>query len=132
MYHCFIILSISQAETVQADLKPEQQAKQQITVHPYATFNSRKGNYLYIATGTNTVSVGDRMSLKLSISTADPSHRPYIQHVTYMVRQEHHVTHIQYTSKTFRSQKVGHKSQTISKSKTLTKTLIMTFFSGAE
>lgn len=88
----FIIFSISQAKTVQADLKPEQQAKQEITVQPYAASNIHQGNYLYISTGTNTVSAGDRLSLKLSITTADPSHRPYIKHITYMVRQEHCIT----------------------------------------
>ncbi|XP_010769296.1 complement C3-like, partial [Notothenia coriiceps] len=73
------------AETVQAGLRPEQQAKQQITVQPFAALSSRKPNYLYISTGTNTVSVGDSVSLKMSITVADPTHRQYITHITYLV-----------------------------------------------
>lgn len=84
-------MSVFQAETTQADLRPEQQAKQQITVQPYVSFNRDQKNYLYVSTGTNRVSVGDRLSLKLSISTADESHREHIKHITYLVRQEHHI-----------------------------------------
>ncbi|XP_033985886.1 complement C3-like [Trematomus bernacchii] len=73
------------AETVQAGLRPEQQAKQQITVQPFIAFRRRKQNYLYISTGTNTVSVGDRMSLKMGITVADPRYRQYITHITYLV-----------------------------------------------
>ncbi|XP_033985885.1 cobra venom factor-like [Trematomus bernacchii] len=73
------------AETVQAGLRPEQQAKQQITVQPFAAFRSLKQNYLYISTGPNTVSVGHRLSLKMSISVADPTYRQYITHITYLV-----------------------------------------------
>ncbi len=86
------ILSLSQAETTQADLRPEQQAKQQISVQPYATFSRRQKNYLYISTGTNRVSVGNTLSLKLSITTEDQSHRELIKHITYLVRQELHMT----------------------------------------
>ncbi|XP_045902795.1 venom factor-like isoform X2 [Micropterus dolomieu] len=73
------------AETAQPDLRPEQQAKQQITVHPYVTFNPNQQNYLYISTATNTVSLGDTLSLKLSINTADPTHKDLIKHITYLV-----------------------------------------------
>ncbi|XP_034092136.1 complement C3-like isoform X2 [Gymnodraco acuticeps] len=74
------------AETVQAGLRPEQQAKQQITVQPFAAFRSRTPNYLYISTGTSTVSVEDRsLSLKMSITVADPTYRQYITHITYLV-----------------------------------------------
>ncbi|XP_051801045.1 complement C3-like [Acanthochromis polyacanthus] len=73
------------AETTQAGLRPEQQAKQQITVQPYQTFTSRQRNYLYISTGTNTVSVGDRLSLQLSISLADQTNREFVKHVSYLV-----------------------------------------------
>ncbi|KAK5865371.1 hypothetical protein PBY51_019649 [Eleginops maclovinus] len=73
------------AETVQAGLRSEQQAKQQITVQPFIAFIRRNQNYLYISTGSNTVSVGDRLSLKLSITVADPTHRQHITHITYMV-----------------------------------------------
>uniref|UniRef100_A0A3B3WZA9 Complement component c3b, tandem duplicate 2 n=1 Tax=Poecilia mexicana TaxID=48701 RepID=A0A3B3WZA9_9TELE len=72
------------AETAQADLKPEQQAKQQITLQPYMTSRGQQ-NYLYISTGTNRVSVGDRLSLQFSISLSDPSHREFIKHITYLV-----------------------------------------------
>ncbi|KAK1886028.1 Complement C3 [Dissostichus eleginoides] len=73
------------AETVQAGLRPEQQAKQQFTVQPFATFRSLKQNYLHISTGTNTVSLGDRLSLKMSITVADPTYRQHITQITYMV-----------------------------------------------
>ncbi|XP_054865859.1 A.superbus venom factor 2-like isoform X2 [Amphiprion ocellaris] len=73
------------AESTQAGLRPEQQAKQQITVQPYVTFTSRQRNYLYISTGTNTVSVGDRLSLKLSISLAEQTQREFVKHITYLV-----------------------------------------------
>ncbi|KAM4750099.1 complement C3-like [Anableps anableps] len=72
------------AETAQADLRPDQQAKQQITVHPYMTSQSQQ-NYLYISTGTNTVSAGERLSLQFSISLSDQSHREFIKHITYLV-----------------------------------------------
>ncbi|XP_032399538.1 complement C3, partial [Etheostoma spectabile] len=73
------------AETTQADLRPDQQAKKQITVQPYVTFNPRQKNYLHISTVTATVSVEDTLSLKLSIVPADPTHRKYIKHITYLV-----------------------------------------------
>ncbi|XP_074487043.1 venom factor-like isoform X1 [Sebastes fasciatus] len=73
------------AETVKAGLRPEQQAKQQITVLPYVAFNQRQENYLHISMGTNTASVGDRHSLKLTVTPADPTHRQYITHITYLV-----------------------------------------------
>ncbi|XP_061563254.1 complement C3-like [Cololabis saira] len=73
------------AVTTQADLRPDQQAKQQITVQPYTTFNRRQQNYLYISTSTNTVSLKERLSLDLSISTSDPSHKELIKHITYLV-----------------------------------------------
>ncbi|XP_075994577.1 A.superbus venom factor 2-like [Genypterus blacodes] len=77
------------AQTQQDGLRPEQQARQQITVLPYVAFNQGSGNYLYISTGTNTVSVGDRLSLILTTATADPAHREFIKHITYLVRQGH-------------------------------------------
>ncbi|XP_043971703.1 complement C3-like isoform X2 [Gambusia affinis] len=72
------------AETAQADLKPEQQAKQQITLQPYTTSRGQQ-NYLYISTGTNRVSVGERLSLQFTISLSDESHREFIKHITYLV-----------------------------------------------
>ncbi|XP_040003011.1 complement C3-like isoform X3 [Xiphias gladius] len=73
------------AETTQADLRPDQQARQQITIRPYATFNQRQQNYLYISKGANTVSVGERLSLKLTITTADQTHKDLVKHITYLV-----------------------------------------------
>lgn len=73
------------AVTMQADLRPDQQAKQQITVQPYIANNRGQQNYLYISTGTNTASVGDIMSLKMSITMADQTHRSSIKHITYLV-----------------------------------------------
>uniref|UniRef100_A0A672FYF9 Complement component c3b, tandem duplicate 2 n=1 Tax=Salarias fasciatus TaxID=181472 RepID=A0A672FYF9_SALFA len=46
------ISCVSQAETTQAGLRPEQQARQQMTVQPYAAFDRRQQNYLAISTGT--------------------------------------------------------------------------------
>lgn len=85
---------LTQAETVRADLTPEQQAKQHITVHPFLPFSGLQQNYLYVSAGTNKVSVGDELSLKLSISTSDPTVREGIKHITYVVRQQRpaHVT----------------------------------------
>lgn len=77
----------TQAETVQADLRPEQQAKQEVKVYPFLSFNGQQQNYLYISSGTSKVSVGDQMSLKLSITASDPMTRNNIQHVTYVVRR---------------------------------------------
>ena len=90
---------------MQAGLRPEQQAKQQITVQPFAAFSSLNQNYLYISTGTNTVSVGDRLSLKMSISAKHPIYRH--THITYMVRQEHSITiPLQHVSNTHGNQEV--------------------------
>lgn len=88
--NCFCFFP--QVETTQADLRPEQQAKQQVTVQPFVTFNQRNKNYLYISTGTNRVSVGDNLSLKLSITVADQADKEHIKQITYLVRQEHHIT----------------------------------------
>ncbi|XP_029948737.1 venom factor-like [Salarias fasciatus] len=76
---------IIMAETTQAGLRPEQQARQQMTVQPYAAFDRRQQNYLAISTGSSSVSVGDMLSIKLSIITADQTHRDFIKHITYMV-----------------------------------------------
>ncbi|XP_031732921.1 venom factor-like isoform X2 [Anarrhichthys ocellatus] len=73
------------AETMQADLRPEQQAKQRVTVQPYVPFNYQHQNYLYISTGTTAVSVGDLLPLKLTVAPADPTHRQFITHITYLV-----------------------------------------------
>ncbi|KAM7419790.1 hypothetical protein PAMA_016741 [Pampus argenteus] len=72
-------------ETTDTNLRPEQQAKQQVTVQPYIAFNHRQTNYLYISTGTNTVSVNDRLSLKLTITAAEQKTRDHIKQITYMV-----------------------------------------------
>ncbi|CAN9510720.1 unnamed protein product [Ophioblennius macclurei] len=73
------------AKTTQAGLRPEQQARQQITVQPYSTFNKQQQNYLSISTGANSVSVGDTLSVTLSVVTADQTHKEFIKHITYMV-----------------------------------------------
>ncbi|KAM6940226.1 complement C3-like [Xenentodon cancila] len=73
------------AVTTQADLRPDQQAKEEITVEPYTTFSLHQQNYLYVSTSTNTVSLGERVSLDFSISTSDPSHKEFIKHITYLV-----------------------------------------------
>ncbi|XP_028301630.1 A.superbus venom factor 2-like [Gouania willdenowi] len=73
------------AETAQAGLRPEQQAKHQVTVQPYETFDQNNQNYLYISTGSNMVSKGDRVSFKLIISCKEKTHRSLIKHITYLV-----------------------------------------------
>lgn len=87
-----LLFCLTQVETVQADLRPEQQAKQQVTVKPFFPFNGQQQNYLYISLGTNKVSLGDQLSLKLSISTSEPTVRENIKHITYLVRQGLHST----------------------------------------
>lgn len=87
-----LLFCLTQVETVQANLKPEQQAKQQVTIQPFLPFNGQQQNYLYISSGTNKVSLGDLLSLKLSISTSEPTARENIKHITYVVRQGLHST----------------------------------------
>ncbi|XP_061770767.1 complement C3-like [Nerophis ophidion] len=69
-------------ETMQAGLKPDQQAKNQIILLPYRTRLSM--TYLHISTSTNTASVGDRLSFKLTIA-AEPKVRDRVRHITYLV-----------------------------------------------
>ncbi|KAM4611258.1 venom factor-like [Polymixia lowei] len=71
-------------QTTQEGLTPEQQARHQTTVYPYTPFNRRHHNFLYISTGTNMMSVGETLSLGLTISVVD-SHRELITHLTYLV-----------------------------------------------
>eukprot|EP00063_Salmo_salar_P011192 XP_013986027.1 PREDICTED: cobra venom factor-like [Salmo salar] len=73
------------AETKQTGLQPEQQARQQMTLHPYTPFDRQRQNYLYISTGTTTVSLGQSLGLSLHINTADKAHRELITHLTYLV-----------------------------------------------
>ncbi|XP_029015801.1 complement C3-like [Betta splendens] len=73
------------AETAQAALRPDQQARTHIRVEAYTPHSQVQQNYLYISAGTNSASVGDRLSLKLIITTADKTHRDLIQQVTYLV-----------------------------------------------
>ncbi|XP_023276467.1 complement C3-like [Seriola lalandi dorsalis] len=72
-------------ETAQVHLRPDQQARQQITVQPYISFNNERSNYLYISSGENRVSVGETMSLTLTIRAADQKHRDFIKHISYLV-----------------------------------------------
>ncbi|GLD73159.1 complement C3-like protein, partial [Lates japonicus] len=73
------------AEIMQDGLRPEQQVKTHTFVEPYETFNPDRRNYLHISAGTNAVSVGDGLSVKLTIKTADQTQRDLIKHVTYLV-----------------------------------------------
>ncbi|KAF7650478.1 hypothetical protein LDENG_00125500 [Lucifuga dentata] len=73
------------AETQQAGLRAEQQARQQIRVDQHLAFNVRRQNFLYISSGTNVVSVGDRLSLKLTINMAEPAHRGLVTQLTYLI-----------------------------------------------
>lgn len=86
------LFRLTQAETVRADLRPEQQGKRQITVQPFLPFSRHQQNYLYVSSGTNKVSLGDRLALKLSISTSDPTVREHVKHITYVVRRRHRST----------------------------------------
>ncbi|XP_018528014.1 complement C3 isoform X2 [Lates calcarifer] len=73
------------AEIMQDGLRPEQQVKTHTFVEPYETFNQDRRNYLHISAGTNAVSVGDGLSVKLTIKTADQTQRDLIKHITYLV-----------------------------------------------
>uniref|UniRef100_A0A8C6NJW6 Complement component c3b, tandem duplicate 2 n=1 Tax=Nothobranchius furzeri TaxID=105023 RepID=A0A8C6NJW6_NOTFU len=72
------------AETAHADLRPDQQARKQITVIPYASFDENQ-NYLYISTGSNRVSVGESLSMQFSVSLSDKTLREHIKQITYLV-----------------------------------------------
>lgn len=80
-----MVLVTYQAETTLTSLRPEQQARQDITVKPYICFDRRRPNYLYISTSTSKVSVGDRMSLDLNINTAEEEHQQHVKYITYLV-----------------------------------------------
>jgi hypothetical protein len=56
-----------------------------MTLHPYTPFDQQRQNYLYISTGTTTVSLGQSLGLSLHINTADNAHRELITHLTYLV-----------------------------------------------
>lgn len=79
--------SVFQVETQQDGLRPEQQARQQITVQPYFAYNADRRNYLYISAGSNKVSLGESLSLQLTINAADERHRDFIKEITYLVRR---------------------------------------------
>ncbi|KAM9314887.1 venom factor-like [Pholidichthys leucotaenia] len=72
-------------ETTRADLRPEQQAKHQVTVVPYRPFDTVEQNYLHISTSSNLVSLGARLPLELKITTADVTHKALVKHITYLV-----------------------------------------------
>uniref|UniRef100_A0A3P9LX36 Complement component c3b, tandem duplicate 2 n=1 Tax=Oryzias latipes TaxID=8090 RepID=A0A3P9LX36_ORYLA len=72
-------------ETIQADLRPDQQARTQITLQPYVAFNQHQQNYLYISTGSKSVSVGDRVSLDISVKMSIQENRKLVKHITYLV-----------------------------------------------
>ncbi|XP_074550629.1 venom factor-like [Halichoeres trimaculatus] len=73
------------AETTQADLRPEQQARHEDTVQMYQSANRHQQKYLYISTGTNRVSVGETLPLRLSIYTQEETQRELVKHITYLV-----------------------------------------------
>ncbi|KAL1005735.1 hypothetical protein UPYG_G00063310 [Umbra pygmaea] len=73
------------AETAQAGLKPEQQARVQKNLQPYMPFDQERPNYLYISTGTSTASLGQSLGISLHIKTVDRAHRELITHITYLV-----------------------------------------------
>lgn len=56
---------------------------------PYISFDRRRPNFLYISTGTNRVSVGERLSLDLNIITAEEAYRQHVKHLTYLVGLRH-------------------------------------------
>ncbi|KAJ8001694.1 hypothetical protein DPEC_G00172110 [Dallia pectoralis] len=73
------------AETTQTGLKPEQQAKRSMTLQPYRPFDQERPNYLYISTGTTTVSLDQSLGLGIHIKAVDTAHRELITHITYLV-----------------------------------------------
>ncbi|XP_034043596.1 complement C3-like [Thalassophryne amazonica] len=73
------------AVTAQAGLRPEQQAKHKATILPHNTYSFEFQNFLYISIGTNKVSLGERLSLKLTVSVADATYRKHVKDITYLV-----------------------------------------------
>uniref|UniRef100_A0A667WKL1 Complement component c3b, tandem duplicate 1 n=1 Tax=Myripristis murdjan TaxID=586833 RepID=A0A667WKL1_9TELE len=76
---------IISAETTGGNLSPEQQARYQSTVQPYMPQSTSEQNYLYISTGTNTVSAGDSLAVTMTIKTGELALREFIKHLTYLV-----------------------------------------------
>uniref|UniRef100_A0A3B3DU03 Complement component c3b, tandem duplicate 1 n=1 Tax=Oryzias melastigma TaxID=30732 RepID=A0A3B3DU03_ORYME len=72
-------------ETTQADLRPDQQARNQVTLQPYVPFNQHQQNYLYISTRSKAVSVGARVSLDISFTMSVVENRKLVKHITYLV-----------------------------------------------
>ncbi|KAM6972588.1 LOW QUALITY PROTEIN: complement C3-like [Aplochiton taeniatus] len=72
-------------ETVKGGLKPEQQARRQVTVSPYEPFSRRQQNYLYISSGASTAAPSNSLLLGFHISTPDQPYKGSITHLTYLV-----------------------------------------------
>ncbi|CAL8328550.1 unnamed protein product [Merluccius merluccius] len=66
--------------------RTEQQARVEATVLPYLAFSRRHPNFLYISGGSDGQrSAGKTLTLTLTPSPADSTHRQLITHVTYLV-----------------------------------------------
>ncbi|XP_030585665.1 complement C3-like [Archocentrus centrarchus] len=73
------------AETMQDGLRPEQQARQEITVQPYTPQNRHQQNYLHISTGSSTVSLGQTIFVTFTVIPQNGPHRESIKHITYLI-----------------------------------------------
>ncbi|CAL8328539.1 unnamed protein product [Merluccius merluccius] len=66
--------------------RTEQQAREEATVLPYLAFSRRHPNFLYISGGSDGQrTAGKTLTLTLTPSLANSTHRQLITHVTYLV-----------------------------------------------
>ncbi|KAI1886650.1 hypothetical protein AGOR_G00197990 [Albula goreensis] len=72
------------AETKESDLRPEHQAKHQMTVNPYNPFNRAAQNYLHIS-ATDRTSANNMIHFNLHFQNSKTDHKDLIRHITYLV-----------------------------------------------
>ncbi|KAJ8383729.1 hypothetical protein AAFF_G00215710 [Aldrovandia affinis] len=71
-------------ETKMSDLRPEHQARHQLTLYPYYPFNHASHNYLYIE-APDKASADDIVYFTLHFQTEIQEHKNLIKHFTYLV-----------------------------------------------
>ncbi|XP_036386399.1 complement C3-like [Megalops cyprinoides] len=71
-------------ETKESGLKPENQAKQQMTLQAYIPFNRASQNFLYVS-APDKASAGEVINLKLYFRNDIQMHKDLIKHLTYLV-----------------------------------------------
>ncbi|XP_059399391.1 ophiophagus venom factor-like [Carassius carassius] len=75
---------ILKVETADPSLKPEQQAIQEMSLEPYASFNHYM-NYLHISVGGSRVVVGDTLNIQAHIKSTSSQQKKLVEHLTYAV-----------------------------------------------